>query len=59
MVFITKAFSFNSSFWPGLGLPSKGISYHAKNQLLPNHVRKRTSKSAKYGFATTLQKQTR
>ena len=45
-----------SSFWPGLGLPSKGLSYHAKNQLLPNHLRKRTSKSAKYHFATTLQK---
>ena len=27
-------------FWPGLGLPSKGLSYLAKNQLLPNHLRK-------------------
>ena len=36
------------SFWPWLGLPSKGQSSHAKNQLLQNHLRKRTSKSAKY-----------
>ena len=43
-------------FWPGLGLPSKGLSYYAKNQLLPNHLRKRTSKSAEFHFATTLQK---
>ena len=31
-------------FWPGLGLPSKGLSYRANNQLLPNHFRKRTVK---------------
>ena len=31
-----------------LGWPSKGLTYHAKNQLLPNHLRKRTSKRAKY-----------
>ena len=42
----------------GLGLACQAKA-HAKNQLLPNHLRKRTSKSAKYRFATTLQKQNR
>ena len=42
--------------WPELGLPSKGVSYHARNQLLPNNLQKRMSKSAKYRFATKLQK---
>ena len=36
-------------FWPGLGLPRpKAIVVIPKNQPLPNHLRKKTSKSAKH-----------
>ena len=36
-------------FWPGLGLPRpKAIVVIPKNQLLPKHLRKKTSKSAKH-----------
>ena len=35
-------------FWPGLGLPSIGPSYHTKNQLLPKPFSEKTSNSAKY-----------
>ena len=36
-------------FWPGLGLPRpKAIVVIPKNQPLPKHLRKKTSKSAKH-----------
>ena len=36
-------------FWPGLGLPRpKAIVVVPKNQPLPKHLRKKTSKSAKH-----------
>ena len=36
-------------FWPGLGLPRpKAIVVIPKDQPLPNHLRKKTSKSAKH-----------
>ena len=36
-------------FWPGLGLPRpKAIVVIPKNQSLPKHLRKKTSKSAKH-----------
>ena len=36
-------------FWPGLGLPRpKAIVFIPKNQPLPKHLRKKTSKSAKH-----------
>ena len=39
----------NSCFWPGLGLPRpKAIVVIPKNQPLPKHLRKKTSKSAKH-----------
>ena len=44
-------------FWPGLGLPwPKGTVVIPKINSCQNHLRKKTSKSAKYRFATTLQK---
>ena len=37
------------NFWPGLGLPRpKAIVVIPKNQPLPKHLRKKTSKSAKH-----------
>ena len=40
---------FYSYFWPGLGLPRpKAIVVIPKNQPLPKHLRKKTSKSAKH-----------
>ena len=39
----------SASFWPGLGLPMpKAIVVIPKNQPLPKHLRKNTSKSAKH-----------
>ena len=43
-------------FWPGLGLPSIGLSYHTKNQLLPKPFTKQTSKSAKYACHNATKK---
>ena len=38
-------------FWPGLGLPRpKAIVVIPKNQPLPKHLRKKTSKSAKHAY---------
>ena len=38
-----------SDFWPGLGLPRpKAIVVIPKNQPLPKHLQKKTSKSAKH-----------
>ena len=42
-------------FGQGLDCQAKASVIMPKNQLLPNHLRKRTGKSAKYRFATTLQ----
>ena len=42
-------FNNDAYFWPGLGLPRpKAIVVIPKNQPLPNHLRKKTSKSAKH-----------
>ena len=41
--------AFSALIWPGLGLPRpKAIVVIPKNQPLPNHLRKKTSKSAKH-----------
>ena len=45
----SSLFFFFCCFWPGLGLPRpKAIVVIPKNQPLPKHLRKRTSKSAKH-----------
>ena len=44
-----RAFSRVTYFWPGLGLPRpKAIVVIPKNQTLPKHLRRKTSKSAKH-----------
>ena len=46
---IFVAFPMFLGFWPGLGLPRpKAIVVIPKNQPLPKHLRKKTSKSAKH-----------
>ena len=45
----SQSYNFIGDFWPGLGLPRpKAIVVIPKNQPLPNHLRKKTSKSAKH-----------
>ena len=48
------------TIWPGLGMPRpKAIVFIPKIISCQNHLRKKTSKSAKYPLATMLQKKVR